>query len=396
MAGEYTVKILSSEEFNKLPFKRIQNNPDAIHGAADKKNRIAYVKDTGFNDLTKANIGHELDELMANVSPHEEDGIRYKDYSQMFSSFGSSIPAIGKVAGPVLGAVGQVPDLLGTGISSLGRGIKNVLTPGPAAKTTIPGYQGIGASKVVPSSGTSPVKSMFSGLGSAMSTPPAPKLTIPKFTPISSTPQVAPKTDFFSGAMDQLKSAAPGAAVSMLGNLFAPKVSAPDYSGVKADMEKRIGEGGSPAYDLGFGEAKRIIEQPFGEVPAAVFDPIDQRLADNITELENQFRSNQQSGAVSISDTTRFGRLKNDLIDQAEKEKAQLAFAYQQQQEVAKRETMTELLRLDQYQYDQYAQLANLDIATLVDQYGVDIQTATDFKTLFGNIGGQMINKAFA
>lgn len=71
MAGAYTVKILSSEEFNKLPFKRIMENPDSVYGAADKKNRIAYVRDTGYNDITKANISHELDELMQDVSPHE-------------------------------------------------------------------------------------------------------------------------------------------------------------------------------------------------------------------------------------------------------------------------------------------------------------------------------------
>ena len=66
----YTVKILSPEDFKKLPFSRV-NEPGTL-GAADPKSRIAYVSDTGYNDVTKTVISHELEELMAESSPHED------------------------------------------------------------------------------------------------------------------------------------------------------------------------------------------------------------------------------------------------------------------------------------------------------------------------------------
>ena len=128
----YTVKVLSEKEFNKLPFKRVQERPNDILGAADAKTNIAYIKDTGYNDVTKHVIAHELDELMAKVSPHEEDGIRYKDFSQSFGNFGASLPGIGKIAKPVLGGIGGIGDFIGGAANKIGLPNFNIGNPSVA------------------------------------------------------------------------------------------------------------------------------------------------------------------------------------------------------------------------------------------------------------------------
>jgi hypothetical protein len=130
----YTVKILSSEEFDKLPFSRAK---EAL-GAADPKTNIAYVRDTGYNDVTKHTIEHELDELMQKTSPHEIDGIRYKIpvLGPIFSGLGNAAGAIGSGIGNVAGAVGsgigKVAGGIGKAAGALGRGAKGLVSGGGA------------------------------------------------------------------------------------------------------------------------------------------------------------------------------------------------------------------------------------------------------------------------
>jgi len=434
MAGEFTVKVLPSEEFDKLPFKRIQNNPSSVYGAADKKSRIAYVRDTGFNDFTKANIGHELDELMAETSPHEEDGIRYKDFSQSFGNFGSSIPVIGKALGPVLKGVGGLGDLAGAGLGKIGLPNFNIGSPSPSASPNIfsapsiggtdqggRAVEGVGGYKL-PGFGTG--RGASTGTVGAMNTP-----SFPSFGGGSSSGgNIFSKAlggignlfkgiggggsgggspyDFVSGGgtggggptdiFGQIGKAAPGAAVALLGNLFAPKVNAPDFSGVKSDLASKMGaNGGSPAFDLGFGEAKRQLSGETGQIPEAELAAIDLRRDEEIAALEDRFRMAGGGGGMAESDRSRMGTLRTEIVDKYEQDKQRLEFAYKQQQEANRIQVMSEVLRLDQAQFEQYTQLANLDVAQLIEQYGVDVQTATDFKTLFGNIGGQMIAGQF-
>jgi len=414
----YTVKILSSDNFDKLPFERAKTSL----GAANVKNRTAYVRDTGYNDITKGTISHELDELMQEKSPHEVDGIRYKDFSQSFGNFGSSLPFIGKAAGPVLGAVGGIGDLFGSGMSKVGLPSFNMGNPsvsqfsnqvkadklsGFGSSAIRSGVDSAAANYPSPSgrasSGTSflnqmmpkdSLSDMFSGIRGT-STPSAPAQA-------QAPTGGGGLTDFLSnlfvgkeGEQTNLQKSLPGALTALLGGMAAPKVGAVDFSGIRDDLKGKMGaEGGSPAYDLGFGEAKRIIDSPFGVVPQEMFDPIDFRLKENITALESRFRSAQGGGALSESDTSQFGRLRAQLVDQAEKEKAQLEFQYEQQQQANKIVTMQELLRLDTAQFTQYAKLAELDMSELMMQTGVDVQTATEFKQLFSGIGESMIRGA--
>jgi len=83
----YTVKVLSEKDFDKLPYKHTKTSL----GMADAKTGVAYVRDTGYNDITKETINHEFDELMASVSPHEEDGIRYKNLASLGGGAGAGL-----------------------------------------------------------------------------------------------------------------------------------------------------------------------------------------------------------------------------------------------------------------------------------------------------------------
>lgn len=86
----YEIRIVSNEEFDTLPYKGAKN----ALGLADPRTNVAYVRSTGVRELDDNTINHEFDELMMRVSPHEEDGIRYK-----------SGGGLGKILGPVIGAV---------------------------------------------------------------------------------------------------------------------------------------------------------------------------------------------------------------------------------------------------------------------------------------------------
>ena len=74
METKYRIKILSNAEFDKLPYKHAK---DAL-GCADKATGTAYIRDTQCKELNETTMEHELQELLATVSPHEVDGIRYK------------------------------------------------------------------------------------------------------------------------------------------------------------------------------------------------------------------------------------------------------------------------------------------------------------------------------
>lgn len=423
MAGAYTVKILGSDDFDKLPFKRIMENPGPVMGAADRRTKTAYVRDTGFNDFTKATIEHELDELMAQTSPHEEDGIRYKDFSQSFGNFLGNIPVIGSVAKPLGQLAGGGIDLLGAGARKVGLPSFNMGAPSPAAPMAMAGSN-IGGAMVnniprIKSATTFP--GFGSGFGASTINRPLTNLFQKPTAPTDGT-SAAPSfmQRIFSGAKKGLAPssgggtqvggfdfgetvgrALPGVATSFMGNLFAPKVTAPDLSGIRSDLASRIGEGGSPAYDLGFGEASRILNAPTQDVPDEVFAAsersIDEGLADNLTNLRNTFKA--LNPTANVENNSAFVEQKQRLERDAELAKAnlraQVSFDYVNQQMARRVQTMQTVLNLDQAQFDQYAQLAQLDVYELMMKTGIDAQTATEFKQLFGNIGQVLLQNAF-
>lgn len=81
MANMYEIKVLSNDEFDNVAASddRYSYVDDSNLGFADKQKGIAYVRQTNIHDLNKYLINHELEELDAENSTHEDtNGIRHK------------------------------------------------------------------------------------------------------------------------------------------------------------------------------------------------------------------------------------------------------------------------------------------------------------------------------
>ena len=72
----YTIDVLPSKKFDQLPY-----NTYGASGLTDYKKKKAYVRESGIPALDLLVMGHELQELVSKISPHDEDGIRYKKQS---------------------------------------------------------------------------------------------------------------------------------------------------------------------------------------------------------------------------------------------------------------------------------------------------------------------------
>lgn len=420
MAGAYTVKILSSEEFNKLPFKRIQENPEEIFGAADTRTKTAYVRDTGYNDFTKATIDHELDELMAQQSPHEIDGIRYKDFGSLFSGIGN----IGKSA---IGAVGS-------GISALGRGVKNVLTPGPAAPI-VPGPGGrliTGAAEAVTPKAISGgitggagsaaqfaaqqankgnwFTDMFKGAGTAFKQGVAgqsysPATSGTKLTGMPTQPatgsnipatQVQPTfmQQLFNTAGKNAPSAVGGTAISLLGDLFSKTPEPIDISGITNDLRNKVsGANPSDLYQAGSKELLSKLGTTPEAPPESVFlrgdQVIQQELDDRLKVLEQQFKA--ATGNSDVSNNSAYLRERQRILQESAEKRAavrdEISFQYTREQLTRDLQEVQMALNLDAAQTEQLIRIAQLDAEALAFNYGLSLQEAAEFKQLFANFG---------
>jgi len=415
MAKQFTVKILPSEDFEKLPFKRIRENPGSVFGAADHRTGIAYVRDTGFDEFTKANIEHELDELMAMTSPHEEDGIRYKDFSQSFGNFGSSIPVIGKAAGPILGAVGQVPDLIGKGVGKIGSlfggGDKTPqfqYDPSNAMGRAqqFAAFQGAQSGSAVPSGKipfqkTSLLDNIFSGvkqagssfmkgLGGGQPTGAQPSATGP------SVP--GPQGNILDNIFTNAGKAAPALAVSAIGELFAPKVDRADVSGITGPLRERItGDALSPLFQEGAGEIRRVLSAPIDAPPEEAFTRGDQliqeQLDDDIKSLQQQFQAlnpgaNVENNSAFLEERSRMIR---DAMERRAAVRDEISFQFEREQLQRRLQATQIALNLDSAQTAQLIQLAQMDAEALGVNLGLDAQDARDFKSLFSQFGQLMV-----
>jgi hypothetical protein len=151
----YTISVLPPKKFEKLPY----NDVDVAFGLADKKKGRAYVKESGIPALDLLNVGHEIHELVSNISAHEEDGIRYKKGRQIasivapialglltggtgFSLLGMSPALTGSVLGAAAGGgITQSPmGALGGALGGFGgAGLGSGAAAGWGAASTTPG-----------------------------------------------------------------------------------------------------------------------------------------------------------------------------------------------------------------------------------------------------------------
>ena len=98
----YTLEVLEDTQFEALPFKHVKD-PLTL-GCADVANKKAYVRKVHWGEISPTinmlTIQHEIQELVAKTSPHEEDGIRYKKARQILAPIAT---VIGSIINPFLG-----------------------------------------------------------------------------------------------------------------------------------------------------------------------------------------------------------------------------------------------------------------------------------------------------
>lgn len=130
--NKYTVKVLSDAEFNSLPYKHAK---DAL-GLADRKNGTAYIRKTDIRPIQQFVTEHELSELISRVSPHDEDGIRYKKGKNVVSQFIS----------PLLQVASNIPSPV-QGVAKIANAANQVYQPVAQMQET--GYKGSSIGKAV-------------------------------------------------------------------------------------------------------------------------------------------------------------------------------------------------------------------------------------------------------
>ena len=131
---EYTIKILKNEDFDNLPYPRAK---EAL-GMSVMKTKTAYIRETGIKGLDQSTLEHEFDELMAQTSEHEIDGIRYK-----LPLLGPLFAALGKLIGGAALAVKT-----GGAISGIGTAAKLGVGLGKAAMAIAPAVAATGVSNL--------------------------------------------------------------------------------------------------------------------------------------------------------------------------------------------------------------------------------------------------------
>ncbi len=453
----YTVKILPSEEFDKLPFKHAK---EAL-GAADPSTNIAYVRDTGYNDVTKHTIEHELDELMQKTSPHEIDGIRYKipvlgPIASGLGSIGSAVGSgIGSAASAIGSGIGNVAGAIGRGAGAIGSGLKGIVSGGgldQAGRFGLLGDIGGGLKGLV----AGPGKDQVGGFGrigdlfghgtrtgTAIPTPPgASTVTFPGVGqgPVPSpttgsimqaqqggflsnifdvaknifAPQTGgqgttlpgqtpptfpvPTTEEDKSIMDRLFDAGIPLVTGLIGDALAPKPDDLDFSSVSGALRDRItGDALSPLFEAGQRELLQDLADPTQAPPEEAFargDAIIQEdLEDQIENLRNQFKALNPN--ANVENNSAFLAEKSRLEERARERRAQVrdaaSFQFVREQLQRDLQEIQTALNVDAAQTEQLIRIAQLDVAEIVNQYGLELQEAAEFKQLFGDFGQLLV-----
>lgn len=439
----YTVKVLTEKDFDALPYKHAKTSL----GLADAKTGVAYVRDTGYNDITKGTIEHELDELMAKVSPHEEDGIRYKNLASLgagagtglLTSFFPKLQSFSPVISAGVGAAvnkdknylqGALQGLTGGGLAQglkggVSGGISGLTSPGgtfgkalegflPGVESGLQGYMeaipGMGPGGKLSNwlSGNSTGGTISAATKTAMPTgnkgqPYTPfSMTTPSgYTGSTITPGVNPNAPATGGSNalssfsigDQFKKLIPSLAIAGIGDIMAPKVEAPDLSGVIGNLKNQVATGGEPlAKELGMTELTRGLTSPINTPPTNAFDLGDieneQAKQEALTNYVNHFKSIRPG--ADFKNDPEFLRGYTDIQERYDRvrqaQRDATTFEYVQQQLQQKYNYMQTALNLNETQIGQYVQIAQLEVGQIMAEYGVDVETAAKFKEMFADL----------
>lgn len=363
--------------------------------------------------------------------------------ASQFSALQPFSAAIGAGAGALTNKknplAGAAQGFAGGGVgSSLAGGLKNLVTPGEGGALSkfgsgamsgiksfggsIPGFGGVGTDNP-----TGALAKFFSGGGSGGSAAPAgfsignqsplpasntAPYKMPNFSAASTLPSIGgtslvnspagSASGSATGAMNPMsmfKNIIPGLAVAGAGSLLAPKVEAPDYSGVKNDLMNRIQSGGSPeARSAAMQQYLSTVQAPEGaSAEAGVANARlinDRQKEDAVRQIQQQFSANNgnTTGNSAYNDAVTKSNAAYDQNYAAQA--AQLQFEYDNQQKAQKLAAANALQGMDDTQLQYYAGLAGLDVMQIQEKTGMDVASAQAIKSIAQTAGELMMQKS--
>lgn len=192
---------------------------------------------------------------------------------------------------------------------------------------------------------------------------------------------------------------AAGAGVSMLGNMFAPKVEAPNFSGVTEPIKAMIT---NPNSDTAAAAQyyKTQMNAPVGGDAAdarAVSALRNQRQKEqDIKSLTQQFMAANPGVDINNNSAYRDTLLNynRDFLASEEAQNAQIQFEYDNQQRANKSAAAAAVAQMDQAQIQSLVNLAQLDVNSIMLQTGMDYSDAQATKQLGATLGEIMMTSA--
>jgi len=157
----YTIAVLDDKDYDSLhkqfPYITEEKLKDSL-GFADKEKREAYVRRTVVKEMDAATMQHELQELLAKNSGHEdENGIRWK------GGVGGIFEKIAPVVVPVLGTL-----LGGVGGATLGPILGSTAQVGSTVGGALGGAGASAAQQAASGQRVEPLPTILSGVGGAL------------------------------------------------------------------------------------------------------------------------------------------------------------------------------------------------------------------------------------
>ncbi len=266
MKPTYKIFVLDDDEYLGL-HKYIpgvkKDDLDISLGFANPKTKEAYVRKTRCKEMDDETIIHEAEELLAKVSPHEEDGIRWKKGMDIITPIIQAVatitghPYIAAGIGAARGAYKQA-----TGQGTLGGTL--ISTAAPLAAGALGAGAAGGAAYTAAKAGGQGIISSFgqalkAGTGSLLGMTPAATATYPAGTPVGVT-NVGTYSQF------------PGASAANLAT--APLSTAPQTLGIGQSI---LGSAMGAGIGSQIGQAPKVTTQGVGQItpvpptPAAPF-----------------------------------------------------------------------------------------------------------------------------
>ncbi len=392
------IKILSSEEFDRLPVSETRGaDVRASIGFADTERGKIFVRDTGVDILNKYLIDHEVEHLF------EAEGTDVDEHVPVIRHklFAAALPLLAKAGGALLGGAKAVGSGIGAGASLLGGAAKGIGSTAVGAGKSL-------MSAFTPQAAAPALTGVRQGLGTAITTSPAtgiPGGTIGSLAKTAASGAVgATGAELTKSGGSSLLSAFKPSGTQLLGTgllasgLMKPLPKAPELPSSISNLSSQIQGGGSEIGRLGKAALTTQLNQQYDPMSEPEIQASLRQLEIDRGNEENSVRDfyrNIRPGSDEFTDSA----LRDDLNNLRER------FAKARSDTVATRTRETkstfDAQRTQQIQMSigasdsemaQLAQLAQLDVNQISQQLQIDLQQATLFKETFLNLGASLVS----